>query len=33
MPFFPAVQKFTNTQDEAIDVSNKNNVEEEHYKH
>jgi len=27
------VQEIASTQDEAVDVSNKNNVEEEHYIH
>jgi len=33
LPFFPEMQRFANTQDEAVYVSYKNNVEEEHYKH
>jgi len=33
VPFFPDVQRTANTQDEAVDASDKNNVDEEHYKH
>jgi len=33
LPFFPDVQRFANIQGEPVDVSDKNNVEEEHYVH
>jgi len=31
VPFFPDVQRFAYTQDEAVDVSDKNNVDDEHF--
>jgi len=33
LPFFPDVQEIAFIQGEAVDASNKNKVEEEHYVH
>jgi len=33
LPFFPDIQEIASIHGEAVDVSDKNKIEEEHFKH